>query len=89
MKTLFEEDGRYSPLALHILREIIKATKPIIKGYAAKGYSIREISHIAQASIGDFEAEYILTGQVKKFKDRRKVEKRFAIDLGTIPTYPP
>lgn len=89
MKTLFEEDERYSPLGLHFLREITKAVKPIIKGYAAKGYSIREISHIAQSAIGDFEVEYILTSQVKKVKDKRKVKKRFAIDLGTIPTNPP
>ena len=84
MKTLFQEDGRYTSDAIHLLGELRKSFKPIIKGYAKNGYSIRELSHIAQAAISDFEAEYILTGQIEKHKlDKKKAKKRFAIDLGT------
>lgn len=89
MKTLFQEDGRYTSDAIHLLGEISKVINPIIKGYAKNGYSIRELSHVAQAVITDFEAEFILTGQVEKQKlNRIKAKKRHAIDLGTIATDP-
>ena len=71
MKTLFQEDGRYTSDAIHLIGQLRKVFKPIIKGYAKNGYSIREISHIAQAAIFDFENEYILTKQVAKFKKEK------------------
>lgn len=89
MKTLFQEDERYTSDAIHLLGEIRKVIKPIIKGYAKNGYSIRELSHIAQATISDFEAEFILTGQVEKQKlNMIKAKKRYGIELGIIPTDP-
>lgn len=89
MKTLFQEDGRYTSEAIQLLQEIKKVIKPIIKGYAKNGYSIRELSHVAQAVITDFEAEFILTGQIEKHKlNRIKAKKRYGIELATIPTDP-
>ena len=81
MKRLFRDnDERYSPEALKLLSEITKVVKPIMKAYAESGYSIRDISHAAQAAITDFESEYILTTQVKKAKDKRNALNDFNAD---------
>ncbi len=59
------------PFILFSNHSITSTNIIIIKGYAKNGYSIREISHIAQAAIFDFENEYILTKQVAKFKKEK------------------
>ena len=88
MKTLFQEDGRYTSDAIYLLGQMRKLIKPIIKGYGKKGYPIRKISHVIQAAISDFEAEYILTNQVLKAKENGgNIGKKFAIDQGIISPY--
>ena len=87
MKTLFQEDGRYTSDAIHLLGEVEKLLKPLIKSYAKHGYSIREVSHVAQAAITDFESEFILTNQVMKAKEKREKDgRKFATDQGIIPS---
>lgn len=83
MKTLYGEDSRYTVDALSLLQDVTKTIKPIMKQYADKGYSIRDISHVAQAAIGDFENEHILIGQAKNFRKNR--ENKSNIGLGVIP----
>lgn len=71
MKNLFDEGGKFLPEARELLKEIRKAVRPIMESYANAGYSMREVSHIGQAAITDYEAEYILTAGLKsRNKDR-------------------
>lgn len=65
MKTLYSDDARYLVDAINLWNNVTEVIKPIIKHYADKGYSIRDISHVAQAAITDFENEHVLIGQAK------------------------
>lgn len=72
MKSLYEEDARYIIDAINLWNDVTKAINPIFKNYIDKGYSIRDISHVAQATITDFENEHVLIGQAKNARNNSK-----------------
>jgi hypothetical protein len=72
MKSLFNEDERYTPEALEIDETTSNILRTIMLNFKNLGFSIREISHIMQNAIIGIEAEEILKGQVKKFREKKK-----------------
>ena len=54
--------------------EITKAVQPIINVYIEKGFSIRDLSHEAQAAIRDCELDYIATIHLKNLREKRKIK---------------
>ena len=65
MKNLFDERGKFLPEGRELLKELGKAVRPVMESYADAGYSMREVSHIAQLAVSDFESVFILKTGLK------------------------
>ena len=55
-----EEDFRYTEEALALTGKILTVVGPIFNDYLAKGYSLREISHVVQSAVGEIELDAVL-----------------------------
>ncbi len=51
MKSLFTNKDIYTPKAVEFQREVEKFWNPIMQEWAKKGYSTRDMEHIADATI--------------------------------------
>ena len=60
MKTLFNEDGRYSMDANAIEYKATAYLRPMFKFYVQEGYSPREISHLIMLASLTIEMEELL-----------------------------
>lgn len=61
MKSIFNEDGlTYSKDAVQFDLELYQALMPLFKSWIDRGYSIRELSHIASLSVLDAECTLVL-----------------------------
>ena len=60
MISLFDEDAKYIEDATFLDAAIQKAIEPIMRKYAADGYSVRDIYTIAQLTAMDIMTEIIL-----------------------------
>jgi len=72
-KSCFYPDHRHTPEAQMITLDIKKTIRPILEELIAKGYSIRELSHIATLAIMDLEAEIALEYMYTKAKHDRSI----------------
>jgi hypothetical protein len=60
MKSLFDENHRYTDAAITLDSEFNKNIEELYKKYIDMGYSPREISHVMQLALFDTEMCYIL-----------------------------
>jgi len=60
MKTLYDENHRYTPDATGLSANVGRALHSIFKDYIELGYSPIEISHIMHSVVFDLEMESIL-----------------------------
>jgi len=62
MKTrLFNENDRYSEAGLNLSNEAEEAIEPIMKKWADKGFSIRDIEYIIKQAALDTSLDYLLS----------------------------
>lgn len=64
-KSLFGECERWTIVGSDLDREINAALRPIMEKWAKQGYSIREISHIAQGAVMYVEHVAIIQNRKK------------------------
>jgi len=69
-KTLYDEYEGYSDDAAKLNREIVSVLKPIYKKWELKGFSIREIGHIASEASHEAMLEQIMDKAFDKFRNR-------------------
>lgn len=60
MKTLYVENYRYGKVTHELNREAHNALKPIFEAWVKDGYNPREIAHIINGAVMDFELESVL-----------------------------
>ena len=65
MKSLYNKNYRYTSEAEAIDREAHNALKLIFKEWYKNGYSPREIAHIINGTVTDFELESVLGWDIK------------------------
>ncbi|KKL50875.1 hypothetical protein LCGC14_2301140 [marine sediment metagenome] len=76
-KSLFNEKyDSYNKDGNSLDNQINKAVKPMFKEWAEKGYSLREISHIALQTIMTLECENILIKAIKTRKEEHIDKKK-------------
>ena len=69
MKRLFGEDDRWTDVGGKLDREVDRALDPIFKRWHAKGFSVREISHVAMSAVTMLECEMMLDVLIKNCKE--------------------
>jgi len=62
MKSLYDEDARYTDDAASIDSATRDALTPILDEWTAKGYSPREIAHLMSAAVQDIELDAVMGG---------------------------
>ncbi len=70
MKSLYDENAKYTPDALALDRAAARLMKPLMEDYVARGYSPREVAHLISDSVNLEGTEFILTADMKRFKER-------------------
>lgn len=70
MKSLYDENAKYTSDALALDRESARLIKPLMEEYVAKGYSPREVAHLINDSISLEGTEMVLTADMERFKKR-------------------
>lgn len=69
-KSAFIKEGvnrdRYTQQAIDIDTELRNAIQPILEKYARRGYSIRELAHIANTAIWDVECTWMISSEEYK-----------------------
>jgi hypothetical protein len=68
MKSLFDENDRWTPEANRLTMEVRHLLEPLFKQWAKDGYSVREISHIIGVEVGMIECSTILDKVFSKDK---------------------
>ena len=76
MKTLFDENAKYTKDAQNLDAEIQTAVEPIMRSYAKEGFSIRDIYNIAHLTVMDIMTEIILDNDMKRAKLRRDIWRK-------------
>lgn len=72
MKTLYDKNGKYTHETNHFELRIENAIRDIFNEYVDKGYSPRELSHLAQSAVYQLELMAMLPGNLpKKVNDLR------------------
>lgn len=61
MNSLFDKDYRYTEKALEISHKTEQALKELFKKYVQEEYSPREIAHVMQMCVTDFELDAVLS----------------------------
>lgn len=61
MKSLYDNNFRYTPEADEIATNAFDLLKPLFDKWVNLGYSPREISHLVQGQAFEFELEAVLT----------------------------
>lgn len=66
MKSLYDENFRYTEAAVEIDYEVTEAVKYLFRNSVREGYNPREVSHVMQSAIATLELEEVLNhGDVK------------------------
>lgn len=60
MKSLYDENGKYTEDAMKLDRETNEAIDDLFNKYVADGYSPREISHVMMATVSEIELTLLL-----------------------------
>jgi len=76
VKKLFDKNERYNKESHKIDSEFYRAVKPILERYAKEGYSLRELSYIAQNSVRDAELEFLIGSDLKLEKQLEEERKK-------------
>ena len=63
MKSLFDENFRYTPAAIDIANDIDMALALIFNRRISEGYSPREIAHVIQGEVSSYELTHVLNIQ--------------------------
>lgn len=64
--SLFDKNDRYTPEANNIESEICSAVEPIIRKYASRCLSIREIQYIAESAVMQVCLSELLSPEASK-----------------------
>ena len=72
MKSIYENNEKYSQDAGFLCSEVNAALKPIFKKYFDKGYLYREIAHVMLGEVISLESLEILTKAVYKHNKKNK-----------------
>lgn len=68
MKAFYDEKYRQTDESREFGNEIQETVEPIFKRYLDMGFSIRDLSHEAQAIMRDIELDYILDHYSKEVR---------------------
>ncbi len=66
MKSLYDENDYYTPEAIEIENELMKAIAPFFQKWTDRGFSPREISHLSVGVASLLECETILNNRSRK-----------------------
>jgi len=66
VKTIFAEDGRYTPEGLAMNTKVTDSLKPLMENYLKAGFAVRDIGHVMTWAALDLEGEMILNGKTPK-----------------------
>ena len=68
MKSIYDKKGLQTAESQKFAIEIEKAVQPILEEYLGQGFSIRDLSHEAQAAVRDCELDYMITVHMENAK---------------------
>ena len=71
-KKLFTDTDAWTVDATYFAREMDDALKPVLKKWALKGYSLRELAFIAHTCVGDVQATLILMAEGRRLYPQEK-----------------
>ena len=60
MERVFDDNDRYGPVAMDLDQEFRDALAPIFEVWHGKGYSIRDIAHVAHGAVFDRELSVMM-----------------------------
>ena len=72
MKSIYDEKGLQTTESQKFCIAVEKAVQPILEEYLDQGFSIRDLSHEAQAAVRDCELDHMITIHMENAK-RTKV----------------
>ncbi|KKN29961.1 hypothetical protein LCGC14_0838800 [marine sediment metagenome] len=71
MKSLYDENGKYTPDALHFDGEASRLILPLLKKIVAEGYRPREAAHLIEDAVSVLGCELQLDADMKRVKARQ------------------
>lgn len=77
MKSIYDKRSLQTEESQKFGIEITKAIQPIINEYLEKGFSIRDLSHEAQAVIRDCELDHMIKIHMENLKEKRRIKNEF------------
>jgi predicted GNAT superfamily acetyltransferase len=92
MKSIYDRKGLQTDESQKFAIEIEKAIQPVLKRYLEKGFSIRDLSHEAQAVVRDCELDHMIVIHVENAKrakvnlERKKLYSEVAKKHGLTKT---
>jgi hypothetical protein len=76
VKRLFNDDERYTSIALDLDLEASRVIAPLFKKYIQLGFSIREIEYVIDKTVIDVSCLEIIELGVKKYKAKKEENKK-------------
>lgn len=71
MKSLYDENGKYTPDALHFDGEASRLIRPLLEKIVAEGYRSREAAHLVEDAVSVLGCELQLDADMKRVKARQ------------------
>lgn len=72
MKSIYDEKGFQTVESQKFAIEVEKAVQPVLEKYLGQGFSIRDLSHEAQAAVRDCELDHMIIIHAKVAKRAKK-----------------
>jgi len=85
MRSLYDDQGRYTTAAFHLEALAENGLKAVFNEYVREGFSPREICHVLQAGIMMLELMTIIDMPLVEKLMKEKVEGRDGIDRVDVP----